>query len=147
MHGSCRDVMSTTMMLQTFMVTVSLITGKWVFTSPVWRVLGEKTRPRLRTCDTGIWRVRNWFIIIIIITSRNVDQADELCVRRRSRSWDYWFTWSFSNECARGLSDLWIRLNSCLNLYCYVGGTFGSSVVCWADNMKFLYRRIHNFTV
>ena len=23
--------------------------------------------PRLRTCDTGIWRVRNWFIIIIII--------------------------------------------------------------------------------
>jgi len=21
----------------------------------------------LRTCDTGIWRVRNWFIIIIII--------------------------------------------------------------------------------
>jgi len=25
------------------------------------------THPRLRTCDTGIWRVRNWFIIIIII--------------------------------------------------------------------------------
>jgi len=23
--------------------------------------------PRLRICDTGIWRVTNWFIIIIII--------------------------------------------------------------------------------
>ena len=28
---------------------------------------GLPTYPRLRTCDTGIWRVRNWFIIIIII--------------------------------------------------------------------------------
>jgi len=25
----------------------------------------------LRTCDTGIWRVRNWFIIIIIIISNS----------------------------------------------------------------------------
>ena len=34
--------------------------------------------PRLRTCDTGIWRVRNWFIIIIIrdnITEGNGNQT------------------------------------------------------------------------
>ena len=28
--------------------------------------------PRLRICDTGIWRVTNWIIIIIIIIKKHL---------------------------------------------------------------------------